>query len=280
MDEKYKALESLKEEINEQIREIEENKDERAKEKIGKLKEYNDSLFDEEINEGNIDKNIKKLTRVNKRFNSYQRFVEAFERDLDIDPGRLMGLTDGIFSIVMTLLIFGMVLPDAEIVNYTGFIDFVSSIAPMAGLIIISFIVIASFWIYHHEFMKIKRLNMPYLWLNIFYLASICFIPFSTSIIGNYSKFFLANVIFGANIFLVIIFFLLMFHYAHKRGFLEEYTSEWEKKYVFHTLYMLMGVTIIVNLLDFNVNSKFIYLLLLIPIISTLRHIQFRMKEV
>ena len=53
MEEKYKALESLKEEINEQIREIEENKDEKVKEKMEKLKEYNDHLLDEEINEGN-----------------------------------------------------------------------------------------------------------------------------------------------------------------------------------------------------------------------------------
>ena len=189
-----------------------------------------------------------------------------------------MGLTDGIFSIVMTLLVFGMVLPDKEILNYTGFINFLGSIGPIAGLIIVSFIVLGSFWIYHHEFMKIKSLNMPYLWLNIFYLACLCFIPFSTSVIGNYSHFFLANVIFGVNILLVIVFFLFMFHYAHKRGFLEEYTSEEDKTYVYHTLYMLMGVTIIVNLLDFNVNSNFIYLFLLIPIISTLRHIQYLMK--
>ena len=271
MDEKYEALESLKEEINKKIEEIEENKDEKVQEK------YN-NLLDEEINEENIDENIKKLTKVKKRFNLYQRFLEAFERDLDIDPGRLMGLTDGIFSIVMTLLIFGMALPETRIINNTGLANFLSSIAPVAGVIIISFIVLASFWIYHHEFIKIKKVNMPYLWLNMFYLASVCFIPFTTSTIGNYAQFFLANLIFGLNILLVIIFFLLMFHYAHKRGFLDEYESEEDKKYVYHTLYMLMGVTIIINILDFVINPIFIYLFLLIPIISTMRHTQFLMK--
>ena len=124
---------------------------------------------------------IRKLEKTNKKISTYQRFVDAFEKDLDIDPGRLMGLTDGIFSIVMTLLVFGMVLPDKEILNYTGFINFLGSIGPIAGLIIVSFIVLGSFWIYHHEFMKIKSLNMPYLWLNIFYLACLCFIPFNIS---------------------------------------------------------------------------------------------------
>lgn len=269
-------LQSLKDEIEQQISEMDENRAVKVQEKLEDAKKKN--KFSENINEENIDEEIRKLEKTNKRISTYQRFVDAFEKDLDIDPGRLMGLTDGIFSIVMTLLVFGMVLPDNEILNYTGFINFLGSIGPIAGLIIVSFIVLGSFWIYHHEFMKIKSLNMPYLWLNIFYLACLCFIPFSTSVIGNYSHFFLADVIFGVNILLVIVFFLFMFHYAHKRGFLEKYTSEKDKKYVFHTLYILMGVTIIVNILDFNVNSNFIYLFLLIPIISTLRHIQYLMK--
>jgi uncharacterized membrane protein len=236
--------------------------------------------FSENINEENINEEIRKLEKTNKRISTYQRFVDAFEKDLDIDPGRLMGLTDGIFSIVMTLLIFGMALPEEKIVNYTGFIDFIGSISSVAGVVIVSFILLASFWLYHHEFMKIKKLNIPYIWLNMFYLASICFIPFTTSIIGNYSHFFLANVIFGLNILLVVVFFLLMFYYAHKRGFLEEYTSEEDKKHVYNTLYIVMGATIIVNLLDFNVNPNFIYLFLLVPIISTIRHIQYMMKRV
>ena len=237
---------------------MDENKAVKVHKKLENAKGKN--KLSENINEENIDEEIRKLEKTNKKISTYQRFMDAFEKNIDIDP------------------VFGMVLPDKEILNYTGFINFLGSIGPIAGLIIVSFIVLGSFWIYHHEFMKIKSLNMPYLWLNIFYLACLCFIPFSTSVIGNYSHFFLANVIFGVNILLVIIFFLIMFHYAHKRGFLEEYTSEEDKKYVFHTLYMLMGVTIIVNLLDFNVNPNFIYLFLLIPIISTLRHIQYLMK--
>ena len=235
---------------------MDEDKAAKVQEKIENAKKNHQ--ISTEINEENIDAEIRKLEKANQKINNYQSFMDAFEKDLDIDPGRLMGLTDGIFSIVMTLLIFGMVLPDKEILNYTGFINFIGSIGPIAGLILVSFIVLASFWIYHHEFMKINSLNMPYLWLNIFYLACICFIPFTTSVIGNYSHFFLANVIFGVNILLVIVFFLFMFHYAHKRGFLEEYTSDEDKKYVFHTLYMLMGVTVIVNLLDFFINPIFI----------------------
>ena len=273
--EKYKALESLKEEINKQIQNIEKNGDEETKAKIESMKKHRKHMRDERI----FDKNLKRSSQGNENPNFYQRVLDAFQMDINIDPGRLLGLTDGIFGMVMTLLIFGMALPEAEIANYTGFINFTNSLAPTFGITIISFILLGSFWIYNHEFIKLNNLNMPYLWINIFYLICISFIPFTTSLVGNYSHFFLANVIFGLNILLTIVFFLCMFHYAHKRGFLDDYISEEEEKYVYHTLYIIMGVTIIVNLLDFNVNPNFIYLFLLVPIISVVRDIMFKVDR-
>jgi len=219
----------------------------------------------------------KKVDNIKTSF--YQRFKNSFESDVDIDPGRLLGLSDGIFGMVMTLLVFGMALPEIEFLTYGDFIGFIYSIAPTFGVTVVSFILVSSFWIYHHEFVKINNLNIPYLWLNIFYLASISFIPFSTTVIGVYSKFFLAEVIFGINIMVTIFLFLLMFRYAYNRGFLENKPSKGEKKYIYNTFFIIMGLTVCVNLLDFKVSSNFIYLFLLVPVISTLRDINFRMNS-
>ena len=142
----------------------------------------------------------------------------------------------------------------------------------------VSFVLLASFWIYHHEFIKINNLNVPYLWLNMFFLASISFIPFTTSVVGNYSQFFLANVVFGLNIFLTNLFFMLMFVYADKMHFLEDKLSREEKKYTYNTFLIIMGLTVVINLLDFNFSRNFIYLFFLVPVISTIRDILFRMK--
>ena len=190
-----------------------------------------------------------------------------------------MALTDGIFGIVMTLLVFGISSPELDISTNSTFVSSLSAMLPNVGIILVSFILLASFWVYHHEFLKIKKLNVPYLWLNILFLASISFIPFGTYLVGNYSQFFLANVIFGINVLLTILFFLIMYHYANSRGFLDKKVSEHEKSYVNHTLYIIMLVTIIVNLLDFNVNHNFIYLFLLVPVISTIRDILFKLKD-
>ena len=214
-----------------------------------------------------------------KKLSFLERFKQGLESDIDIDPGRLMGLTDGIFGMVMTLLVFGIALPEIQITSYSDFIGFISSLTPTIGVTIVSFVLISSFWIYHHEFIKVKRLNIPYLWVNILFLICISFIPFTTSLIGHYSHFFLSEAIFGLDIFLTVVFFLLMYHYADSRLFLEEIPSDEEKRYVIHTFLIIMALTVIINLLDFNVSGNFIYLFLLVPVISTIRDIKFKMNS-
>lgn len=221
----------------------------------------------------------KRLKVIDKKLSFYERFKRALERNINIDPGRLLGLTDGIFGMVMTLLVFGIAIPELQITNYSDFVTFISTLTPTIGVTIVSFVLISSFWIYHHEFIKVKYLNIPYLWLNIFFLICISFIPFSTSLIGHYSHFFLSEAFFGLNIFLTIVIFLLMYLYADKRNFLESKPSKEEKNHVIFTFVILMALTICVNLLDFNISGKFIYLFLLAPVISTIRDIQFRMKS-
>lgn len=179
----------------------------------------------------------------------------------------------------MTLLVFAIALPELQIANYSDFISFIATLMPTIGVTVVSFVLISSFWIYHHEFIKVKSLNIPFLWISILFLICISFIPFTTSLIGNYSHFFLSEAIFGLNIFLTILVFLLMYHYADSRKFLEKLPSKEEKRYVLNTFFIIMGLTIIVNLLDFNVSSNFIYLFLLVPIISTVRDINFKMNS-
>jgi len=299
---KYEELENLKQVIDNQLKNIEDNCDEKTLKKIKDTKEYieetdtktakrlnkikqlseKEKISEKTANRASekvIDDHIKKLTIKNNNLSLYQKVLHSLKEQIDIDPSRLLALTDGIFGIVMTLLIFGISSPVLDSTSNSQFITSVYAMIPNIGITLVSFILLASFWVYHHQFLKIKKLNMPYLWLNILFLASVSFIPYGTYLVGNYSQFFLANVIFGINILLTILFFLLMYHYANNHGFLERVVSEDEKSYVNHTLYIIMGVTIIVNLLDFNVNHNFIYLFLLVPIISTIRDILFAIED-
>ncbi|MFM5881796.1 Uncharacterized membrane protein [Methanobrevibacter gottschalkii] len=272
-----KDLDKIKFELSEKLEFLKENAE--SEEEIEKLNNFASYLADKYSQIDDEDIKTEKLNRINTGLSYYQRFKKALEKNIDIDPGRLMGLTDGIFGMVMTLLVFGIALPELQITYYSTFLSFFSSLAPTIGVTVVSFVLLSSFWIYHHEFIKVNNLNIPYLWLNVFFLICISFVPFTTSLIGHYSHFFLSEVIFGINILLTIISFLLMYHYANSMHFLENAPSKKERNYVYQTFGMIMGLTIVVNLLDFHVSSYFIYLFLLVPVISTIRDIRFKMNE-
>ncbi|MDO5814015.1 MAG: TMEM175 family protein [Methanobrevibacter sp.] len=266
-------MEYLKKDVYNRLELLKENTED--PETLDKLNKFSSDLTNMDYS---TRKDVKKLKRMNKRLSFYQRFKNALQSDIDIDPGRLMGLTDGIFGMVMTLLVFGIALPELQIANYTDFITFISTLTPTVGVTIVSFILISSFWVYHHEFIKVKTLNIPYLWINILFLICISFMPFTTSLIGNYSHFFLSETLFGLDIFLTSILFLLMYYYAYNRNFLEKTPTKEENNRVLHTFIIIIGLTVTVNLLDFNVSSNFIYLFLLVPVISTIMDINSKMK--
>ena len=83
--------------------------------------------------------------KLDNRSNGFSKFMESFESNIDIDPGRLLGLTDGIFGMVMTLLVFSMALPGAQLLTEGQFLSFLQSIAHTFGLTIVSFILVSSF---------------------------------------------------------------------------------------------------------------------------------------
>ncbi|WP_407409766.1 TMEM175 family protein [Methanobrevibacter sp.] len=269
IEERYAKLLKIKEHVDA-------IKDDWDEETLAELKEF----LHEKYSNGDIQINAPLLINADSENVSssssegfFGRVREAFERDIGIDPGRLMGLSDGIFGMVMTLLVFGIAIPELVDNSYGSFLSAFMSMLPTIGVTIVGFVIISSFWIYHHEYMKIKNLNIPYLWMNILFLICLSFIPFSTSLIGEYSEFFASEVVFGVNILLAIISFLLMYVYATKKGFMEVQPTKKERGHVLLTMGTIMGLTVIVNLLDFNVSSNFIYLFLLIPVISTIMDI-------
>lgn len=47
---------------------------------------------------------------------------------VNVDPSRMMALTDGIFGMVMTLLIFSIEVPDINFANYIAFNTFLETL--------------------------------------------------------------------------------------------------------------------------------------------------------
>jgi uncharacterized membrane protein len=69
-----------------------------------------------------------------------------------------------------------------------------------------SFIILGFIWISHDDqFHYFKRANRTLLWMTVFYLMFIAFIPFSTALIGAYGDQQISVIIYGINIIIVIL---------------------------------------------------------------------------
>ena len=121
-------------------------------------------------------------------------------RQVGLSKARVEALTDGIFATVMTVLVLGLRTPIANL-SESDLRSQVLSLWPNIVAYAFSFVVLGLFWIGHHnQFHYIKRTNRIFLWINIIFLLTIGFIPFSTSLIGLYPFSSTAVRVYGANL--------------------------------------------------------------------------------
>jgi len=145
---------------------------------------------------------------------------------------RLEALSDGIFAIAMTLLVLTLDMGDLT-PGLTGaeLHHLLLAQIPRFYNYALSFVLLAVFWILHHQQSHyIKRTDRRHLWINIFILMFAALIPFSTSLMGDYPGDWLAEVFFGANLFVLGAFFSLNWHYATADNRLIE--GSLEKRYI------------------------------------------------
>jgi uncharacterized membrane protein len=83
----------------------------------------------------------------------------------------------------------------------------------------LSFWVIGRFWISHHlTFQYLTRWDLPMLWLNLFWLACIVFLPFPTAVLGNHIALPEAARLYAATVTVTGLASTLLWWYATGRG--------------------------------------------------------------
>ena len=138
------------------------------------------------------------------------------------EPGmtthRIEALTDGIFAIAMTLLVLTLDLPKVgKELTQVGLYNLLIAQIDKFFNYALSFILLSIFWIKHHQqFYFIKRTDQGYLWINIFILMFVALMPFSTSLVGDYSNDWMAELFFSSNMFVLGMFFYWGWVYATK----------------------------------------------------------------
>lgn len=145
---------------------------------------------------------------------------------------RLETLVDGIFAIAMTLLVLGLAVPQLNgSLSNTIILNSYYNLIPNFFAMILSFFLLAVFWIGHHRiFNQIEMINNTLLWINVIWLLFIILVPFSASSLGQYGSYMLPNVIFNINMLGIGIFLYLNTYYAIRKNFIKKETIKFKQR--------------------------------------------------
>ena len=105
-----------------------------------------------------------------------------------LNKARLEALSDGLFAIVMTLLVLELKLPelprntpDEELLHR------MRELGPALFAFVITFIVSSAFWLMHHlTFHFIRHTTRVLCWINLIFLMFVSLLPFSTGMVGRF----------------------------------------------------------------------------------------------
>jgi len=128
---------------------------------------------------------------------------------------RIEALTDGVFAIAMTLLIFGIKVPVVTPVTDKTLRHELVRLWPSVLTYVISFVMLGTYWVGHHnQYHYIRRTDRLFLWINIFFLMCVASIPFSASLLGQYPAARTALTVYGLNLIMVGGFLYAHWRYA------------------------------------------------------------------
>jgi TMEM175 potassium channel family protein len=131
--------------------------------------------------------------------------------------GRILALSDGVFAIAITLLILEIAVPATT--SDTDLPKALLELWPRYLAYVLSFVVIARFWVTHHQaFRLIARYDTVLIWLNLVLLMFVSFLPFPTAVLGAHNGSPAAAVLYAAAVALAGAASAAYWWYASGRG--------------------------------------------------------------
>lgn len=114
---------------------------------------------------------------------------------------RLEAFSDGVFAIVITLLILDIKIPDVQPAVLPGALV---HLLPQLLTYILSFFIVGLYWHLHHQVAtQIKGIDGAFIWLNLVWLLFVSVLPFPTALLGRYPLQPVPLTIYGINLILV-----------------------------------------------------------------------------
>jgi len=200
--------------------------------------------------------------------------VATADDDEDI-PGieRLLALTDGVVAIALTLLVLQLQVPVTS--TLTKHPDSASALwnalnpdASELTSYLVSFLVIAQFWMVHHRVLRGMRGHSEGLaWRNFSFLLALTLMPFTSDLIGRYGTNPVAITFFGVNLVAISLSTQWIFLYAaHHNLLMDVARSKRDERTARLRVVFVIGIVAVSVILAWTDPqlAKFVWLLFLV----------------
>jgi uncharacterized membrane protein len=132
------------------------------------------------------------------------------------DPARVLALSDGVFAVVITLLVLEIHVP--ELTQGHSLAEALAEVRPSFNAFAVTFILTGMYWVGHRDlFALIRRTDRGLVWLNILYLLPVCLLPFGASLLGPYGREPTALHIYGLLLVAIAVMRVVIWLYATNR---------------------------------------------------------------
>jgi uncharacterized membrane protein len=132
-----------------------------------------------------------------------------------LNKQRLEAFSDGVFAIVITLLILDIRIP---VVPSADLGPALVRILPQVLTYILSFFIVGLYWHLHHQVAaQVKLIDGAFIWLNLVWLLFVSMLPFPTALLGRYPLQPIPLTVYGINLILVNVtgFVILVYFQRH-----------------------------------------------------------------
>lgn len=117
-----------------------------------------------------------------------------------LPKSRIEALSDGIFAVAMTILVLELHVPELPAgASGAALAAALVHLAPKLAGYAVGFVILGTLWINHHyQFHYVRRTDRVLLWINLIFLLSVSFLPFTVALLGTHGTQTIPAALYGA----------------------------------------------------------------------------------
>jgi len=143
---------------------------------------------------------------------------------LTLGKSRIEALSDGVFSIAMTLLVLKLEVP--EVMHHSSneaMLRQLLALGPALVTYVVTFLVAGGFWFLHHlTFHRIGHVDGVLVWVNLIFLMLVALLPFSAGLMGHLLVHPVSQLFYFGNLLAIAMVLNVHWRYAKRKHLLHE----------------------------------------------------------